>query len=313
MNHGLSLDFEASSTPQSGIQVVINLDLSNSDDAVIAENDSPRCKVLKCKESLTILQPDSEEEDSEEGEPKAEREKGKGKAPLEFGSDSGAAGSEDSGSDGEESDEEESDLGGGHLKKKTLMTKTGGRVKVEDGVQVPMKKNQDVIQAFDNQVVWVHVLKSVLAACKLDCAQDAFKMVPSYDEAEQLVHFVDDTLVIHFKRDFADEWKAWGGHLSKILKDPSCMSTDEAPMLLALTNDDYQMVVKMGVYVTMKMTWMKYKNGEGEAWSTGRRDLRKQWGCKNQKATNQMMVLEMSGLDITLGTLVLLQRHSTAA
>ncbi|CAE6463727.1 unnamed protein product [Rhizoctonia solani] len=317
-NRGFSLDFEASSAPQTGIQSVINLDSSDSDDAVIAEYESPKRKVPKCKKSLTILRPDSEEGDSEEGEPKAERGKGKGKAPLEFGSDSDAVGSEDSGLDKEESGEEESgeeesDSAGGHPKRKTSTlslsrsatpkassstTKSGGKIKTEDGVQVPTKKKQDVVQAFDNQVVRAHVLKSVLAACKLDRAQDAFKMVPLYDEAERPVHFADDALVIHFKRDFADEWESWGGRLLKILRDPSRMSAGDAPTLLALTDNDYRTVVKTGVYATMKTTWMKYESGEGEAWSTGRRDSRKQWGRKNQKATNRMLALQASRLDV---------------
>ncbi|KAG8732402.1 hypothetical protein FRC11_013901, partial [Ceratobasidium sp. 423] len=81
LNRGLSLDFEAPSMTQSGAQAVINLDSSDSDDAVIAEYDSP-----KRKKSLPILQPNSEEEDegSDEDDLKAGREKERGKVPLEY-------------------------------------------------------------------------------------------------------------------------------------------------------------------------------------------------------------------------------------
>ncbi|KAG8680054.1 hypothetical protein FRC11_002983, partial [Ceratobasidium sp. 423] len=119
-NRGFSLDFEAPSTTGSGAHAAIDLDLSDSDDVVIAEYDSSKHKAPTRKKSFSVLYPDSEEEKEhlDENDSRVGGGKGKRVVPLEFGSGSDAASSEYSGADGEEPDGEELESGVGHQKKK---------------------------------------------------------------------------------------------------------------------------------------------------------------------------------------------------
>ncbi|KDN33377.1 hypothetical protein RSAG8_13531, partial [Rhizoctonia solani AG-8 WAC10335] len=159
-------------------------------------------------------------------------------------------------------------------------------------------KSKGLVHKHKKHVLGAHIRKLMLDICAFDQAQDAKQIVSQFDGWGKLTHIVDSVLVLHLNRPFKIEWEAWGTKLVKLAKDPKRMEATEQAVLLSATTKEIQEAIRTGVWSTMVRTWKNHKNGDGEAWLQGRRDLSQQLGYRIKKAKNHLKVLHSSGLDV---------------
>ncbi|KAF8699494.1 hypothetical protein RHS03_07179, partial [Rhizoctonia solani] len=149
-------------------------------------------------------------------------------------------------------------------------------------------------------VISSHALKSMLDLCALNRANDAGELIAKFDDAGKAVWFVNGILVPHFDRGFDKEWEKWGTSAIDVIRDQSRWDPSDIKYLESVTDAEWRVVVKNGVYATMFCVWKKYQGdaGEGREWSDKRRMLNRRQSRKDAKAKSRMAALKGSGLEV---------------
>ncbi|QRW20898.1 hypothetical protein RhiXN_05887 [Rhizoctonia solani] len=149
-------------------------------------------------------------------------------------------------------------------------------------------------------VISSHALKSMLDLCALNQANDAGELVAKFDDAGKAVWFVNGILVPHFDRGFDKEWEKWGTSAIDVIRDQSRWDPSDVEYLESVTDAEWRVVVKNGVYATMLRVWKKYQGdaGKGREWSDKRRMLNRRQSRKDAKAKSRMAALKGSGLEV---------------
>ncbi|KAF8695820.1 hypothetical protein RHS03_07887, partial [Rhizoctonia solani] len=149
-------------------------------------------------------------------------------------------------------------------------------------------------------VISSHALKSMLNLCTLNQANDASKLVAKFNNAGKAVWFVNGILVPHFDCGFDKEWEKWGMSAIDVIRNQSHWDPSNIEYLESVTNAQWRVVVKNGVYATMFCVWKKYQEdaGKGREWLDKRRMLNRRQSQKDAKAKSCMAALKGSGLEV---------------